>query len=198
MFFVTGSSGLSCTKDHLMCCCCCWQKGHLSCTNLPQFLPVGFLWLLCPAYNYSNSRNVGIWYKLTHTHPFHGPLSGTTWVSRYQKGKTSLDFTEARDSEWAICKSAVLSYQIAMPAPHLSNKLNEHELWHRQYWLLIRWTALTCAVRPTTKLLTWYAMPSVQFTFWFRALPPRLAYVWVKSGYRIQRGAGGFTLRLSE
>jgi len=36
----------------------------------------------------------------THTHPFSGPLSGTTRVSRYQKGKTSLDFTEARDSEW--------------------------------------------------------------------------------------------------
>ena len=30
----------------------------------------------------------------------YGPLSGTTRVSRYQKGKTSLDFTEARDSEW--------------------------------------------------------------------------------------------------
>jgi len=37
----------------------------------------------------------------THTHPFNGPFSGTTWVSRYQKGKTNLDFTEeARDSEW--------------------------------------------------------------------------------------------------
>ena len=24
----------------------------------------------------------------------------TTWVSRYQKGKTNLDFTEARNSEW--------------------------------------------------------------------------------------------------
>jgi len=36
----------------------------------------------------------------THTHPFNGPLSGTTGVSRYQKGKTTLDFTEARDSEW--------------------------------------------------------------------------------------------------
>ena len=35
-----------------------------------------------------------------HTHPFNGSLSGTTRVSRYQKGKTSLDFTEARDSEW--------------------------------------------------------------------------------------------------
>ena len=35
----------------------------------------------------------------THTHT-HGPLSGTTRVSRYQKGKTNLDFTEARNSEW--------------------------------------------------------------------------------------------------
>jgi len=33
-------------------------------------------------------------------HPFNGPLSGTARVSRYQKGKTNLDFTEARDSEW--------------------------------------------------------------------------------------------------
>ena len=32
--------------------------------------------------------------------PFNGLFSRTTWVSRYQKGKTNLDFTEARDSEW--------------------------------------------------------------------------------------------------
>jgi len=38
--------------------------------------------------------------KNTHTHPFNGPLSRTTRVSWYQKGKTNLDFTEARDSEW--------------------------------------------------------------------------------------------------
>ena len=37
---------------------------------------------------------------LTHTHPFKGPFSGTTRVGRYQKGKTNLDFSEARDSEW--------------------------------------------------------------------------------------------------
>jgi len=36
----------------------------------------------------------------THTHTFNGPFSGSTRVSRYQKGKTNLDFTEARDSEW--------------------------------------------------------------------------------------------------
>jgi len=29
-----------------------------------------------------------------------GPFSGITWVSRYQNGKTNLDFTEATDGEW--------------------------------------------------------------------------------------------------
>jgi len=32
--------------------------------------------------------------KWQHAHLLNGPLSG------YQKGKTELDFTEARDSEW--------------------------------------------------------------------------------------------------
>jgi len=32
--------------------------------------------------------------------PFNGLFSRTTWVSRYQKGKTNLDFAKARDSEW--------------------------------------------------------------------------------------------------
>jgi len=36
----------------------------------------------------------------TQTHPFNGLFSKTTRVGRYQKGKTTLDFTEARDSEW--------------------------------------------------------------------------------------------------
>ena len=38
----------------------------------------------------------------THTHIrlMASPLSGTTRVSWYQKGKTNLDFTETRDSEW--------------------------------------------------------------------------------------------------
>ena len=61
----------------------------------------------------------------THTHQFNGPLSGTTRVSRYQKGKTNLDFTEARDSEWQwhpmghmqVCTSLQTD---TMPAPHHS------------------------------------------------------------------------------
>jgi len=52
------------------CCCCC-------CILLCFYVPV-----------------------YTHTHPFNGPFSGTTQVSRYQKGRTNLDFTEARDCEW--------------------------------------------------------------------------------------------------
>ena len=49
-------------------------------------------------------------YFNTHTHTwqtsaeerrlFNGPLAGTTWLGWYQKGKTNLDFTEGRDSEW--------------------------------------------------------------------------------------------------
>jgi len=51
----------------------------------------------------------------THTHTFTGPLSRTTRLSRYQKGKTSLDFTEARDSEWQW-----------------------HQLGHMQVWTLLQ------------------------------------------------------------
>ena len=50
----------------------------------------------------------------THTHPFNGPLSRTTQVSRHQKGKTNLDFTEARDSGW-----------------------HWHQLGHMQVWISI-------------------------------------------------------------
>ena len=61
-------------------------------------------------------------YTRTHTRPFNGLLSGTTQVSRYQKGKTNLDFTEPRSSEWqwhqlAICNSAPHSTEITTPAP---------------------------------------------------------------------------------
>ena len=52
----------------------------------------------------NSCNNFGLWIFMiaqnTHTHPFYGPFSRTTRVSRYQKGKTNLDFTEARDSEW--------------------------------------------------------------------------------------------------
>ena len=50
-------------------------------------------------------------------------LSGTTQVSRYQKGKTNLDLLEQETVSgisWAICKSAPRCRQITMPASHHS------------------------------------------------------------------------------
>ena len=51
--------------------------------------------------SYSDSE-VGNLYLCYYNHlkPFNGLFSRTTWVRRYQKGKTNLDFTGARDSEW--------------------------------------------------------------------------------------------------
>jgi len=49
----------------------------------------------CPTDSHANQYQTH-----SHTHPFNGPLTGTIRVSRYQKGKTNLDFTEARYSEW--------------------------------------------------------------------------------------------------
>ena len=60
-------------------------------------------------------------------HPFNGLFSRTTWISRYQKGKTSLDLNEAKDGgvrgcssiSWTICKqSAPRSRKITTPTPH--------------------------------------------------------------------------------
>ena len=59
----------------------------------------------------------------THTHT---PFSGTTRVSRHQKGKTDLDFTEARDSEWQwnelgrmqVCNSLQTDNHASTPQLH--------------------------------------------------------------------------------
>jgi len=76
----------------------CWQQSitdfikeihfysHLSCLLLQFYI----------AFSHTHART----HTHTHTHPFNGFFSGTTQVSRYQKGKTNLDFSEARDSEW--------------------------------------------------------------------------------------------------
>jgi len=55
----------------------------------------------CSADRPTATRNYTATHTHTHSkHPFNGPFSGTTRVSRYQKGKINVDFTEARDSEW--------------------------------------------------------------------------------------------------
>ena len=62
------------------------------------------------------------WVTHTHTHTFNGPLSGTTRVSRYQKGKTiwillKQETVSGSGISWAICKSAPRSRQIPCQHP---------------------------------------------------------------------------------
>jgi len=56
---------------------------------------------------------------ITHTHPFNGPLSGTTRVSQYQKGKTNLDYpawiTTVESTQVALYNTS------PMPVPSLLN-----------------------------------------------------------------------------
>jgi len=74
------------------------------------------------------ARTACKWRTVTHTHthtPFNGLFSGTTQVSRYQKGKTNLDLLKQErvsgsGISWVICKSAPCSRQTTTPAPHHS------------------------------------------------------------------------------
>ena len=84
------------------------------------------LWLHCirntTEMNNNTPRNLA---THTCTHPFNGPLSGTTWVSRYQKVKQiwillKQETVSGNGNSWAICKSAPHSRLITTPAPHHS------------------------------------------------------------------------------
>jgi len=55
------------------------------------FFPLTLLVLTCDV------LNAKVKYNNNH---LTASFSRITWVSRYQKGKTNLDFTGARDSEW--------------------------------------------------------------------------------------------------
>ena len=88
-------------------------------------------WLSCSdstAFIYSLYRFFHHGVTHTHIHPFNGPLSGTAQVSRYQRGKTNLDFAEARDSEWQwhqlghmqVCTSLQTDNHASMAASHHS------------------------------------------------------------------------------
>ena len=75
--------------------------------------------ILCFLYCVTILQNK-IYITHTHTHPFNGPFSGTTQVSWYQKGKTNLDFTETRDSEWKWHQLGHMQV-CTSPAPHHSS-----------------------------------------------------------------------------
>jgi len=105
--------------DHMQVCTSLQTDNHASTPPL-SFLLAGF-----PSCRPTNSVKAlkAIYYYIiivTHTHPFNSPISLTTQVSWYQKGKTNLDFTEARDISWAVCKSAPCSRQTTTPEPHHS------------------------------------------------------------------------------
>jgi len=68
------------------------QLGHMQ-VNHARTRLLSFLQARCPSCRPTTHTH-------THTHQFNGPFSRNTRVSQYQKGKTNLDFTEARDSEW--------------------------------------------------------------------------------------------------
>ena len=105
----------------------------------------------------------------THTHPFNGLLSGTTRVSGYPKGKTNLDFTKARDSEWQwhqlghmqVCTSLQTDNYASTPplsfftgqVPFLSPNCP------LSFWLNLPWRVLSiswcCPHRPCMVLLTY-------------------------------------------
>ena len=60
--------------------------------------------------------------RITHTHPFNGPLSGTTRVGPYQKVKTiwillKQETVSGSGISWAICKSAPSSRHHASTPP---------------------------------------------------------------------------------
>ena len=83
--------------------------GKLACTPFAICVPFNSCYVKanCPCYKFykiiSYTQIVSVLFLTNlfiHTHPFNGPFSVTTQVSRYQKGKTNLDFTEARDSDW--------------------------------------------------------------------------------------------------
>jgi len=69
-------------------------------TTSNRFCHVHISYIHLSVFNTPGISCISMLHTHTHTHTFNGSLPGTTRVSRYQKGKTSLDFTEARDSEW--------------------------------------------------------------------------------------------------
>jgi len=58
------------------------------------------LLVYCHVYNYAEHDTIVDFLSTYHTlelHPFNSLFSRTTWVSWYEKGRSILDFTEARD-----------------------------------------------------------------------------------------------------
>ena len=91
----------------------------------------------------ASSARLEISFSLTHTdtqtHPFNGPFSGTTQVRFYQKGKTNLDFTEARDSEWhvrltCLC-GCLMQLSCDLNDDIVSEQTRQDSVWWQHYYV---------------------------------------------------------------
>jgi len=85
-----------------------------------------FLFKKCKSNKHMHECTKWVTHTHTHTHTFNGPLSGTTWMIRYQKGKTNRILLKQETASgsgisWAICKCAPRSRQITTLAPHHSD-----------------------------------------------------------------------------
>ena len=103
----------------------------------------------------SHTVNCGIVFLHTHTHPFNGPLSGTTQVSQYQKGKTNLYFTEARDSGWQWHQ---LGHNASL---HLAPDRQPHQ--HPTTLMFLQARCPSC--RPTNSVKALKAKPTIHTSF---------------------------------
>ena len=58
--------------------------------------------------------------EISYVYSFNGLFSRTTWVSRCQKGKTSLDLNQAKHNEVLGCRCSGISWAICtQTAPYL-------------------------------------------------------------------------------
>ena len=92
---LTGERG-----DYLCCMPGCPKVVTLYFETHPTNYSYGIIYCWLHSLLLEQFAAIAIKRTFTHTHPFNGPFTGSTQVSRYQKDKTNLDFTEARDSEW--------------------------------------------------------------------------------------------------
>ena len=88
------------------------QLSHIHCCKFMHFRPV-----ISIRYTHTHTR--------AHALAFNGPLSGTTWVCRNQKGKPvwillKQETVSGSGISWAVCKSAPRCRQTTIPAPHRS------------------------------------------------------------------------------
>jgi len=98
-------------------------------------------------------------------HPFNGLLSRTTWMCRYQKGKTSLLLNEARDDGALGCSgiSRTICKQSAPHSRRITTPTHHHSVFTGQM-LFLQVFAVLLLTEGYTRLSSdlWFALSSLQ------------------------------------